>query len=432
MDKSRKSIYIPIEIKVRELNSQLLLAAKAAEEGFATYIGSKPMIYHIVKNKPTRGGIFLYKGGLNNKKDLINEIKSKVDAYCVLDQELGPVFSKELSDRRLDSINQVLIDRYFAYDKNVVDFARDNYSSLNRDSIILSGWPREELWTKKYHFLYEKEKSRILSKYGDFFLFSSNFGFTSAFRIKEERNKYTRLRDEEHIKRMEKSMLKSFEGYTSFVNFIKQFSSENNDFKIIIRPHPSEDHKAWRDDLAGLSNVKIIYKGEITPWILAAKGLIHTGCTSAIQSHVMNKKTAFIKLQSSINESYKKTIEVSDIIVSSEDLLHWIRSTKNDEDNKTTTIPISSNHATSVIVSEFQKLIENEDKIFLFKTLNRMKYRLNSIRYFFFKKFNFSQSGFAQKIGVIKKGEVKSFLRLINPDLKVKKLANNCFIIFKQ
>ena len=38
----------------------------------------------------------------------------------------------------------------------------------------------------------------------------------------------------------------------------------------------------------------VIGDGEITPWIDASHKLLHRGCTSAIQSHIMGKKSGYL------------------------------------------------------------------------------------------------------------------------------------------
>ena len=65
--KLKKTIYIPIEIKQREYLSNLLIAINAVEKGFKIYIGTKAQIFDLLLNKSKKGGIFLYKGGLEPK-----------------------------------------------------------------------------------------------------------------------------------------------------------------------------------------------------------------------------------------------------------------------------------------------------------------------------------------------------------------------------
>ncbi len=85
----KKTIYIPIEIKFRELISQVLLATHAASRGFRVYIGTKAALATIIKEKKQKGGIYFYKGCL--PLDDMKFVDRKTDAFVVLDQEIGPV-----------------------------------------------------------------------------------------------------------------------------------------------------------------------------------------------------------------------------------------------------------------------------------------------------------------------------------------------------
>ena len=51
----KKTIYIPIEIKVRELASQVLLASKLAQHGGRVYLGAKSDVFEIIRRKKNKG-----------------------------------------------------------------------------------------------------------------------------------------------------------------------------------------------------------------------------------------------------------------------------------------------------------------------------------------------------------------------------------------
>jgi surface carbohydrate biosynthesis protein len=56
------------------------------------------------------------------------------------------------------------------------------------------------------------------------------------------------------------------------------------DHKIIIRPHPSENHEVWRENLKGHDNVEVIHEGNAVPWLMASRVLLHNGCTTAVEA----------------------------------------------------------------------------------------------------------------------------------------------------
>ena len=85
----KKEVYIPIEIKPRELVSQLLLSGELAKTGHRVYLGSKKAIDNLVHNKLNKTGIYLYKGGGGSINKFKN-ISKKVASIVVLDQEISP------------------------------------------------------------------------------------------------------------------------------------------------------------------------------------------------------------------------------------------------------------------------------------------------------------------------------------------------------
>ena len=54
----KKEIYIPIELKVREFFSQILLSFFLSELGFRVYLGSKNKLIDVVLKKKIKRGYF--------------------------------------------------------------------------------------------------------------------------------------------------------------------------------------------------------------------------------------------------------------------------------------------------------------------------------------------------------------------------------------
>jgi hypothetical protein len=79
--------------------------------------------------------------------------------------------------------------------------------------------------------------------------------------------------------------------YHAFVKMIRQLSNEFPEHTIVLRPHPSEDHDAWKTELEGLTNVRVIHEGSALHWISAAEVMIHNSCTTGIESFAMGVPT---------------------------------------------------------------------------------------------------------------------------------------------
>ena len=165
MNYLKPHIYIPIEIFYREINSRILLALLACLKGFRVYIGTKSGIDQILDNKiklNIKGGIYLYKSQIVSSPEYINKIKKVCDKFVVIDEELSPavVNYKELLTGR--TVNEKEISKFFVIGKNMKNKIlkyKKNFSA----PIIVSGWPKFDLYRKEYNNFYMfKNRSKEL------------------------------------------------------------------------------------------------------------------------------------------------------------------------------------------------------------------------------------------------------------------------------
>jgi hypothetical protein len=75
----------------------------------------------------------------------------------------------------------------------------------------------------------------------------------------------------------------------AFIKAINHLALSNNEYDIVLRPHPVENIEAWKVYLDGVPNVHVVRDGSITPWINNAFALMHNGCTSALEAAVSGK-----------------------------------------------------------------------------------------------------------------------------------------------
>jgi hypothetical protein len=71
---------------------------------------------------------------------------------------------------------------------------------------------------------------------------------------------------------------------------------------IVIRPHPTERHDVYQDIAARSSRVHVTNDGNVVPWILATKAVLHNGCTTGVEAFVMGVPA--ISYREAVNEEY--------------------------------------------------------------------------------------------------------------------------------
>lgn len=450
--KSKKTVYIPIEIKVRELASQVLLAGHAALKGFRVYIGTKPAIADIIQFKG-RGGIYLYKGCHPLK--YMKFIDKKCDAFVVLDQEVGPVVEnyKKIILMRFRAGTTAIVDRYYSIGPMAGDIAKKTLKNL-RGKVVVTGWPRIDLWRNKFKSVYSEDIQKYKDKYGDFILFSSDFGSNSKEKIKRQ-YRYSlecgnsALRQEALAR--EKASKKIYAEFKKFVQLLKKWDNDPDIPKIIVRPHPAEDIAAWKKELKELKKTLCVYQGDITAWVYAAKGVLHRGCTTAVQSFMSKVPTAyFVADEDTVR--YGLPYKLSTVVRNTEEFKNWIKNIEQDKDsdNKNTEelrqrVLIKDKLAAELIVEDFAKLDISPEKpwesqviskiLVNFKQLLRelKKYAmLVSRKVYKIKSKNISPTSFSQKVpGGIKLKEVVELLNKMFPEgqFKVHKSVENCVLI---
>jgi surface carbohydrate biosynthesis protein len=283
---AKPTLYLPVEIKAREFKAKVLLAMVAAREGFRVYLGSKVSIDRLIRQKAEVGGIYFYKGGKAEAE--LRAIKQRTERFVVLDEELGPAVQDlgYFYKRRIYPGTEAYVDRLYVIGERHREVVAEVRPQL-LDKVEVTGWPRVDLWRAAFKAPYAAEIEALRARFGEFLLFSSDFGILSEQTIAQE---VVRLRQvqssQEEYDHYERSMRAAYADSLAFVELVKGIDADPEFPPLIIRPHPSEDIRHWQRHLAGLQRVKVIFEGEISPWLHASRGLLHRGCTTAVQAYV--------------------------------------------------------------------------------------------------------------------------------------------------
>jgi hypothetical protein len=56
---------------------------------------------------------------------------------------------------------------------------------------------------------------------------------------------------------------------------------------LVLRPHPSEHHGIYHELASRCSRVHVAHKGNVLPWLLACRALVHNGCTTAVEGYAL-------------------------------------------------------------------------------------------------------------------------------------------------
>jgi surface carbohydrate biosynthesis protein len=452
MESKKISIFLPIEIKTRELLAKVILAKfiiSNPKKNSRCYIGSKSSIDRLLSLKKTNSGIFLYKGGLSINK--LKKIKEKVEKFLILDEEIGPAsinLEKDMPIRLWDG-SEKYIDRYYTIGKNVDSLARKLLPKL-KNKIILTGWPRVDLWKKEFRYIYRNSTENIRKKYGKFILFSSDFGYNSQTRIHDIKNQFKKSEWKilQEILPDEMNWAKNiFLEFKKIIKMMQELDERSDIPQIIIRPHPAEDLEEWKKISKSFKRIKVIYKDDISPWIYASSAVLHRGCTSAVQTFMAGINTGYIVCNKELIRN-ALPYKISDHLYDLNDIIEFCKKNidrepiipNNYSNDFNNTIHLEKKYAFELIAKDMLEFDITEDQPYHPGTKDNIYDLIFSIKkkiigyVLKYKKIFFTSGSTPQKIydGISKKEIIKILENFnINHNFKVRQVLKDCVVIEK-
>lgn len=287
------NIYIPIEVKARELEGKVLLALAAAEKGHTVILGDKSDTRVLASKGVLPPGIVHNKSLTPGEKtiQLINNLKKAGHVITSQDEESGLLDESydEFARLRFSKESIYEVSKVFAWGGHDEKSLKRIYSDY-KNKIVATGSPRVDYWRDEFSEFYNKnplQNSHLELK--PYILISSNFG--TILNQNRFYNVVARLRKAGYFDRdpdWERHQYENAAYQTrlihEFVVMIRKLSESFPDHTILVRPHPIESEDAWEKVLGNYSNIKVLREGGINAWIRNAKLLIHNGCTTAIEA----------------------------------------------------------------------------------------------------------------------------------------------------
>lgn len=264
-------LYLPIEVKVRELDAKLLLAYYAVKEGYSVLLGEHKMVELATEKYPP--GIFFSKGYPQSyRKRILSKAKRNGHTIVELDEE-GLIInnpSQYMYDRmQSDMLN--LVSQEYCWGNIQKEIITGTHLKLNHKCYI-TGNPRLDLLKPKFNSLYKDDAEHIRIEFDEFILINTRFSKYNSLLGKRT--------NDEHSKFIQTL-------YDSFLKLIKALAKLFPSTNIVIRPHPGENFESYRKEFSSFDHIHVIHEGNIIKWLKAAKVVIHNGCTTSIEAFLL-------------------------------------------------------------------------------------------------------------------------------------------------
>jgi len=447
----RKWLLLPIETKAREFDGKCLLAIEAVNRGWGVILGRN------IRTKPyIPRGIFIENSISPGRAPDVLYSQShgrKVVAWC----EEGLVYlnAEEYFRRRVELRSFELIEKYFAWGKQQAHDMASESADIDSKKIIVSGNPRFDLLRPDYRGIFQKRIQQIRKKYGRTILINTRFarynnhlGEDYFINLMKKRGKFKTPKHESDFK---ESIEFQKQSLYLFLEAVSELSKKFPDHTIIIRPHPSESHDIWKKHANKLKNVRIVFEGNVVPWILASEVCIHNNCTTGVEAYLLDKNPiSYCPIENPEQETFLPTA-LSHQTKSIDELIDTINKILSDQhsfemEHKTDLIRqyISGQdqpacqtilNALDEIVIESEPLNQTIPKSNIFKSLKR---KILPFRMLLSPKDKHTRLRYQlQKFPGLSYNDVASFIKAYpkdigdSSDIKITKIENNVFCLYK-
>jgi surface carbohydrate biosynthesis protein len=289
-------LIIPVENQVRELDPKLLLAFLAARRGFTTIIGSHREIDFRIASFPR--GLYLNKSMTERNLKMFKIMRRIGHAILTWDEEALVHLPPDIYySRRLSPVAIRYVSHLFAWGEDNADLWR-RYPDLPQDlPIHVTGNPRNDMLRPELHAFYADQVRQIRETYGELILVNTNFNHVNAFFPAQNLFKPTQKPGQPpRFGKAGVGMTRQFAEalrdhkqavFEAFQHLIPELSRAFPKLSIVVRPHPTESQDVYRRIASGCERVHVTNDGNVVPWLLSARVLIHNGCTTGVEAFMM-------------------------------------------------------------------------------------------------------------------------------------------------
>ena len=311
MKTDKVPLLIPVENQVRELDPKLLLACIAARRGFPSYIGSRREFHFEITSFPR--GIYLSKS-ITGASDLMFRIMRNLGHEIVAwdEEALVHLPDETYYSRRLSPAAMAHVSHFFAWGEDNAELWR-RFPHFPKDAVIdVTGNPRNDLLRPELHSYYGNDVQAIKNIYGDFILVNTNFNHVNAFTpVQNLFQPVEKSGDTPKFGRAAKGMSREYAAglrdhkqsiFEDFQQMIPVLDETFPDYRIIVRPHPTESQEIYHEIASRCKRVEVTNEGNVVPWLLATRALIHNSCTTGVEAYVM--RVPALTYRASVDETY--------------------------------------------------------------------------------------------------------------------------------
>jgi surface carbohydrate biosynthesis protein len=214
--------------------------------------------------------------------------------------------------RRLSPVAMAFVSHMLAWGPDNAELWQQYPSLPDGADIHVTGNPRNDLLRPEISHYYQDTVVELRKRYGDFILINTNFNHVNAFYpglnlfvpndkpgVEPRPGRAAKGMSREYAEGLRDHKQAIFEKFQQIIPAVEKAFQEHT---IVVRPHPTENQKIYRQIAAECERVKVTNEGNVVPWLMAARALIHNGCTTGVEAYVMGVPA--ISYRAAVNENY--------------------------------------------------------------------------------------------------------------------------------
>lgn len=285
--------YLGLELKQRELESRLLIAIKLLHEGVNVVFGQQWAIFDDAGRLPK--GVILFKTVNDIQARNMERFKSHGHLVTATDEEVLICDTESGFLLAFSDLAGPNCDLFFAQSERHKKAVEKKAPNL-RGKVIVAGNARVELLTGNMLHGVTQEALELRNIYGDYMLFNTNYGALNSIwgdinRVANVAVSTGHLNPKvpASIAEFRKVIEWELRNRIEMIRLIKWSASTIKNQKFVIRPHPIEKAEFWEKEFLGYQNIIVVARSNPHPWMIGARLIVHTGCTTGLEAALLGK-----------------------------------------------------------------------------------------------------------------------------------------------